>query len=71
MTHLLREALSKIEALPLCEQDLYGHALLEWIAEEEAWRARFAATPDVLRRLAQEASEECERGETRALDELL
>ena len=41
------------------------------LADEEAWKTRFAETRDVIRRMAREALEEDERGETLPLDDLL
>jgi hypothetical protein len=41
------------------------------LADEEAWRRRFAEKRDIIRRLAREALEEDARGETLSLDDLL
>jgi hypothetical protein len=43
----------------------------EHVADDEAWRTRLAGKRDVIRRMAREALEEDDRGETRPLDELL
>ena len=40
-------------------------------ADEEAWKKRFAEKRDVIQRMAQEALEEDDRGETLPLDDLL
>ncbi|MBS1826424.1 MAG: hypothetical protein JST93_13990 [Acidobacteria bacterium] len=40
-------------------------------ADEEAWKLRFGEKRDVIRRMACEALEEDERGETMPLDDLL
>ena len=39
------------------------------LADEEAWRRRFAEKRDIIRRLAREALEEDARGETLSLDD--
>ena len=39
--------------------------------DEEAWKKRFAEKREVIRRMAREALEEDERGETLPLDDLL
>ena len=41
------------------------------LADEDAWKKRFAEKRDVIRRMAREALEEDNRGETRPLDDLL
>ena len=41
------------------------------LADEETWRKRLAEKRDVIRRMAREALEEDERGETLPLDDLL
>jgi hypothetical protein len=41
------------------------------IADESAWKTRFAEKRDVIRRMAREAVEEDERGETVPMDDLL
>jgi hypothetical protein len=41
------------------------------LADEEAWRRRFAEKRDIIRRMAREALEEDARGETLSLDDLL
>jgi hypothetical protein len=50
-----------VAVLPRDEQD----------ADEAAWKKRFSEKRDVIRRLAQEAILEDERGETHPLDNLL
>jgi hypothetical protein len=70
MTVLLEKALEKLETLPRDEQDAYASEILETLADDQDWRARFASKRDRLRQLANEALEEDARGETRSLDEL-
>jgi hypothetical protein len=41
------------------------------LADEEAWKTRFIEKRDVIRRMAQEALNEDEAGETLPLDDLL
>ena len=57
--------------LPQDEQDAIASQILLTLAHDEAWKARMAGNRDVIRRMAQEALEEDERGETSPLDELL
>jgi hypothetical protein len=68
---LFEKALEKVAALPEDEQDAIASQILASIADETAWKARFAEKRDVIRRMAQEAIEEDERGETLPLDDLL
>jgi hypothetical protein len=71
MTSLLEKALEKVGSLSREEQDAIASEILASLADEEAWKKRFTAKRDVVRRMAQEALEEDERGETRPLDDLL
>jgi len=71
MSSLLEKALEKVGALPPDEQDAIASQILAALADEEAWKKRFAEKRDVIRRMAQEALEQDARGETLALDDLL
>ena len=71
MSTLLEMALEKVVALPLDEQDAIASQILASLADEDAWKSRFAGKRDVIRRMGQEALEEDERGETLPLDDLL
>jgi hypothetical protein len=71
MSPLLDKAIEKIEALPQDQQDAIASEILASLADEEAWKQRFAAKRDVIRRLAKEAFEEDKSGQTRPLDDLL
>lgn len=71
MSTLLEKALEKVGALPPDEQDAIATQILESLADEEAWKKRFSEKRDVIRRMAREALEADERGETLALDDLL
>lgn len=68
---LLEQALEKVAELPADEQEAIASQILDSLADEAAWKNRFAAKRDRLRQMAQEALEEDERGETRPLDDLL
>jgi acyl-CoA reductase-like NAD-dependent aldehyde dehydrogenase len=71
MSSLLDRALEKVVALPPDEQDAIATQILASLADEEAWKKRFVEKRDVIRRMAQEALEENERGETQPLADLL
>jgi hypothetical protein len=57
--------------MPQVEQDAIASQILASLADEEAWRRRFAKKRDIIRRLVREAVEEDARGETLPLDDLL
>jgi putative addiction module component (TIGR02574 family) len=71
MSTLLEKAIQRVVALPPDEQEAIASQILDSLANEEAWKKRFAAKPEVLRRMAQEANDEDDRGETRPLDDML
>ena len=71
MSTLLEKAIEKVGALPADEQDAIASQILESLADEEAWKTRLAGKRDVIRRLAEEALPEDQRGETIPLDNLL
>jgi hypothetical protein len=71
MTSLLEKALEKVGSLPREEQDAIASEILASLADEEAWKKRFAAKRDVISRMAREGLEEDDRGETLPLDNLL
>jgi acyl-CoA reductase-like NAD-dependent aldehyde dehydrogenase len=58
MSPLLEKALEKVGVLPQAEQDAIASQILASLADEEAWRRRFAEKRDIIRRLAREALEE-------------
>jgi len=70
MSALLDKALQKLTSLPPDEQDAIASQILASLADK-AWKKSFVAKRDVIRRMAQEAIEEDERGETRPLADLL
>jgi hypothetical protein len=71
MSTLLEMALQKVAALPMDEQDAIASQMLASLADEDAWKSRFAGKRDVIRRMSREALEDDERGETLPLDDLL
>jgi hypothetical protein len=50
--------------LPQNEQDAIASEILAWLAAADAWKKLFAEKRDVIRRMAREALQEDERGET-------
>lgn len=71
MSTLLEKALEKVVALPPDEQDAIASQILASLADEDAWKKRFAEKRDTIRRMAQEALGEDARGETLPLNDLL
>ena len=71
MSRLLEKALQKVSALPPNEQDAIASQILASLADEEAWKKRFIEKRGLIRRMAREALEEDEKGETLPLDDLL
>ena len=57
--------------MPRDEQDSIASQILAALADEDAWKKRFAEKREVIRRLARQALEEDAKGETLALDDLL
>jgi hypothetical protein len=70
MSTPLDKALEKVTSLPQNEQDAIASEILASLPDEDAWRKRFAEKRDVIRRMAREALQEDERGETLPLDDL-
>ena len=71
MPTLLEQALEKVIALPQDEQDAIASQILASLADDYTWKKRFSEKRDVVRRMAREALEEEDRGETLSLDQLL
>ena len=71
MPTLLEKALEKVIALPQDEQDAIASQILASLAGEDEWKKRFAQKRDVIRRMAREALEEDDGGETLPLHDLL
>jgi hypothetical protein len=71
MSTLLEKALEQVVALPEDEQDAIASQILLTLADDDQWTKRFGAKREVIHRMAREALEEDERGETIPLDDLL
>ncbi len=71
MSALLEKALEKVGQLPPEEQDAIASQILASLADEDSWKKRFAEKRDIIRRLAREALQEDEKGETLPLEHLL
>jgi hypothetical protein len=71
MSTLLEKALEQVSSLPEDEQDAIATQIMDSLADEQAWKKAFAEKRDVIRRMAREALDEDERGETLPLDDLL
>jgi hypothetical protein len=68
MTKLLETALAKASQLPDTEQDAIAQIVLDEIDSERRWDALFAKSPDTLRKLADSAWIEHEKGRSEPLD---
>ena len=68
MTKLLEQAVKKAKSLPDSEQDAIASIILEELEDETKWEEKFLASKDTLAKLAYEAMEEEDRGETHELD---
>jgi len=64
MSRLLAEALERVGGLPPDEQDAIASQILASLADEAGWKKSFAEKRDIIRRMAQEAIAEDERGDT-------
>jgi hypothetical protein len=71
MSSLLEKALEKVIALPPDEQDAIASQILASLADEEAWKRRFAEKRDMIRRMALDALRDDGQGETLVLSDLL
>jgi len=71
MTNRLEEALARAAELPADEQDALAAIILDEIEDERRWAATFRASQDALVRLADEALDDSNRGETTSLDRAL
>lgn len=71
MSKLMEKAMEKIGALPEDEQDAIATQILASLADEAAWKVRFAEKRDIIRRMAREALEEDAKGGTLPLSDLL
>jgi len=71
MTGLLEEAIRRLQSLPTEEQDAIASQIIETLGDENGWAERFQRTPTLVGKLAEEAVEEHQRGETLPIDELM
>jgi hypothetical protein len=71
MSTVLEKAIERVAAPPPEEQDAIAYEILASLADEEAWKRRFAEKRDLIRRMAREALDEDDRGETVPLNDLL
>lgn len=67
MGALLQKAIREMQKLPAEEQEALAAWILAELAAERRWVQAFAQSQDALERLAQEALEEHQRGETQPL----
>ena len=65
------EGAGKSRRTPQDEQDAIESQILASLADEDAWKKSFAEKRDLIRRMAREALEQDEKGETLLLDDLL
>ena len=68
MTKLLQKAFQEAAKLSEQEQDTLARTVLEELASERRWDDLFAASPDLLDELADEALAEHRAGRTERLD---
>jgi hypothetical protein len=68
MTNLLNKAFQEASRLPEVEQNALAKWLLDELHSEAKWEKAFAASEDVLEKLADEALEEKRKGNTSGLD---
>ncbi len=68
MTELLEKAFAEASKLPKGEQDAVAGWLLEELASERRWTEAFTDSQEALARLAEQALEELDEGETHGLD---
>jgi hypothetical protein len=68
MTTLLAQAVQAAEQLPEHEQDALAQWILAELEDEVRWSHAFAASPDALARLADEALADLRSGATQSLD---
>jgi hypothetical protein len=71
MSSLLEKALEKVIALPSDEQDAIASQILASLADEDVWKNRFSGMRDAIRRMAREAVDEDDIGDTLRLNDLL
>jgi len=68
MSKLLERAMKKARRFPDAEQDAIATIILEELEDEARWEQAFSKSQDALAKLAAEAMEEDQKGETKELD---
>jgi hypothetical protein len=68
MTDLLTKAFRAVSALPAEEQDAWAARILAELEDEQRWDEQFAAAPELLERMADEAHQDYLAGRTELLD---
>lgn len=68
MTKMLEKAFAKASTLAPKDQDAIADWLLQEIESESTWKTLFDGSQDALSRLASEALEEHQKGQTHPLD---
>jgi hypothetical protein len=68
MTRTLETAIAKLATLPADEQDRVGRWLLDELQDEEHWARKFAASQELLTKLATEARRDRTAGRATDLD---
>jgi hypothetical protein len=68
MTQLLENAFAEASQLPESDQNVLAQWLLDEIRSERRWTKAFAASEDVLEKLADEALADKRKGNTSPLD---
>lgn len=69
MTTLMKKLIDQLQKLPEEEQDSVAAFLLEEVNTERRWDELFDNSQEELSRMADEAIEEFERGETKPLED--
>jgi hypothetical protein len=64
MSELLEQAIAKLKTRPISEQDSIAALILEELNDDNRWEESFARSPDLLTKLAAEATAEHRAGKT-------
>jgi hypothetical protein len=68
MTELLEQVIAKLRILPTDRQDAIAALILDKIEDDQCWDDFFTRSPDLLAKLAAEASTEFQSGATQEID---
>lgn len=68
MTELLKQAFDKVSSLPPAEQNAFAARILHELRMDARWNKTFDESTDALERLAADALDRHERGESESLD---